>query len=105
MKKVLCNKLSLFFGLILFSDLSFSQDFTWMKGSGAINQTGIYGTINVPSATTNPGGRRSSVSWKDASGNFWLFGGEGFDKFGAFGLLNDLWKYDVVTTMWTWVSG
>jgi len=33
------------------------------------------------------------VSWSDASGNLWLFGGEGFDSTGTEGTLNDLWEY------------
>jgi len=34
------------------------------------------------------------VNWTDASGNFWLFGGNGFDSAGTQGYLNDLWKYE-----------
>jgi hypothetical protein len=41
---------------------------------------GIYGTQGVPSTTNTPGCRRLSISWKDANGNFWLFGGEGYDS-------------------------
>jgi N-acetylneuraminic acid mutarotase len=33
-------------------------------------------------------------SWIDASGNLWLFGGNGYDSTGNFGYLNDLWQYD-----------
>ena len=37
--------------------------------------------------------RESAVTWTDASGNLWLFGGEGYDSTGKEGILNDLWKY------------
>jgi hypothetical protein len=39
----------------------------------------------------------------DASGNFWLQGGQVFDPMGNPGFLNDLWEYSA--GQWTWVSG
>ena len=50
-----------------------------------------------------PGARHTPVSWKDVSGDFWLFGGYGFSGDGGLGRLNDLWKWD--GTSWTWMSG
>jgi N-acetylneuraminic acid mutarotase len=38
-------------------------------------------------------------------GNFWLFGGYGFDSTGAQGGLNDLWEFNPTSNQWTWVSG
>jgi hypothetical protein len=52
-----------------------------------------------------PGARRFAVSWKDNSGNSWLFGGSGYDSAGNFGTLNDLWKFEPVLKRWTWMSG
>ncbi len=52
-----------------------------------------------------PGGRQQSVSWIDANGNFWMFGGYNFDQNGMPQALNDLWEYNVTTKQWTWVSG
>ncbi len=52
-----------------------------------------------------PGARAASVSWTDTDGNFWLFGGTGFAQAGSLNELNDLWKYDPVSNMWTWESG
>ena len=41
-----------------------------------------------------PGARWGSVSWTDiATGNFYLFGGQGHAASGHGGLLNDLWKF------------
>ncbi len=76
-----------------------SGDWTWVSGGNLINQTGVY---TAPSGNV-PGGRSGSVSWIDASGNFWLFGGYGIDSTGSGGWLNDLWKFDGAN--WTWVSG
>jgi hypothetical protein len=43
--------------------------------------------------------------WGDNAGSIWLYGGNGYDASGAFGNLNDLWKYDIGADTWTWVSG
>lgn len=34
-----------------------------------------------------------------------MFGGNGYDAHGERGLLNDLWKYDLASGWWTWMSG
>ena len=99
MKKIFLSILFLF----LFS-AGFSQDWTWMKGNNIINDWGTYGTMGVPSATANPGSRHAGATWVDAAGNFWLFGGETYDA-GGNGYLNDLWKYDLPSGIWTWVKG
>jgi len=46
----------------------------------------------VASASNIPGARWGANSWVDASGNFWIFGGLGFDSTDTNGLLNDLWN-------------
>jgi len=76
---------------------------SWMGGSIFANQIGEYGTLGMSSANNIPGARRASVTWTDASGNFWLFGGEGYDVAGRIGQLSDLWKYS--NGEWTWVGG
>lgn len=92
-----------------FSDLwkfnPITNNWTWMKGSNPINAAGNYGIKGVASATNSPGARMESASWVDNNGNFWLFGGEGLDGTGAEGMLNDLWKYDIGTNTWVWISG
>lgn len=83
-----------------------SGQWTWVSGSNTINQNGNYGTKGVVASTNMPGARQASVNWKDQSGNFWLFGGDGFDATGTSNnYLNDLWKYDVTTNNWVWLSG
>lgn len=84
---------------------SFSQDWTWMKANNIINDWGTYGTMGVPTASTNPGSRHGGAFWTDATGKFWLFGGEGLPAVGTSGWLNDLWKYDPLTNEWTWMKG
>lgn len=83
------------------------SQWTWVGGSysGAVNEPGYYGTMGTAAAINTPGARRAAASWTDSSGNFWLFGGIGFDANGNFGLLDDLWEFSPSTKMWTWVSG
>jgi N-acetylneuraminic acid mutarotase len=80
-------------------------NWTWVAGPSTFNTSGIgvYGTKGVPAAANNPGGRSGSASWIDAAGNFWLFGGNGYDGGGSSGLLNDLWKWN--GSQWTWIAG
>jgi hypothetical protein len=78
-------------------------EWTWMSGSNVLNQTGTYGAEGTPAPGNVPGARDSAVSWIDASGNLWLFGGYGYDSTGAQGYLNDLWEYS--NGEWTWMSG
>jgi N-acetylneuraminic acid mutarotase len=80
----------------------------WVDGSNIGGQPGLYGTKGTPAAGDIPGGHDSAVSWMDAAGNFWFFGGEGYGSRTnpeVFGDLNDLWKYDPSTNTWTWMSG
>jgi N-acetylneuraminic acid mutarotase len=80
---------------------------TWMKGSNSAGGSGVYGTMGVAAAANVPGARSGSLTWVDASGNFWLFGGYGYDDGTNFysDELNDLWKYNPTTNQWTWISG
>lgn len=79
------------------------KTWTWVSGDSRADQPGAYGTPKVAAKSNVPGGRCNSVSWKDSRGNLWLFGGWGYDGSGAFGCLNDLWKFD--GAVWTWISG
>lgn len=76
---------------------------TWMGGTNAINQPGVYGSLGTAAPANIPGARFFASAWTDTSGNFWLFGGVGFDSAGQWGELNDLWKYS--GGQWTWVGG
>ena len=81
-------------------------EWTWVSGSDIRDQAGTYGTKGAAAPANVPGARDASTSWLDATGRFWLFGGEGYgvSALGK-GQLNDLWMYDPATNQWTWVSG
>jgi hypothetical protein len=74
---------------------------SWQSSSvsTAVDQAGIY----PPNANPYPGARVNAVSWTDAAGNFWLFGGFGKDSAGTLGFLNDLWEY--TGGKWNFISG
>jgi N-acetylneuraminic acid mutarotase len=86
------------------------EEWAWIGGNSTVpgpNQgwPGIYGTLAVPGSGNFPGAREASVSWTDKSGNFWLFGGIGFDSAGNNGTLNDLWEFTPATQEWVWMGG
>ena len=82
-----------------------TDQWTWVSGDNTVDNNGVYGTKGTAAATNKPGGRYFSTGWKDASGNFWIFGGGGYAASGGTGYLNDLFKYNPTTNQWTWVSG
>ena len=76
---------------------------TWVSGSDVIDQAGSYGAQGTAAVANVPGARNNSISWTDAVGDLWLFGGFGYDSAGTVNRLNDLWRYDGAD--WIWVSG
>lgn len=78
------------------------NEWSWMGGSNLSNQPGTYGTQGTPAPGNIPGPRTVAGTSMDATGNVWLFGGFGGDSTGAWGSLDDLWKYS--GGEWTWIS-
>lgn len=75
---------------------------TWVAGFNTINAAGNYGTTST-TAVRIPGARSGASVATDASGNLWLFGGNGYDVAGKRGALNDAWEY--LGGQWIWISG
>ncbi len=80
-------------------------EWTWEAGAAAVGASGVYGTLAAGASANVPGARESAGSWTDASSNFWLFGGVGYDATGSTGYLNDLWQFNPATSEWTWFGG
>lgn len=76
---------------------------TWLGGSKTLNAVPNHGTKGVAASTNTPGSRSRAVTWRDASGNLWLFGGFAGSPDNIAPFMNDLWKFD--GTNWTWVTG
>ena len=93
--------------------LGSAGQWTWQSGANTIDsnggQPGNYGFRGTTASSNVPGARFSPSAWVDPSGNFWIFGGQGYDWTDTTGLLNDLWKYTPGTTgdpgKWTWMGG
>jgi len=67
---------------------------TYVAGYSAFPGTTPTGSEwRSPASPTMPGGREGAASWTDSSGDFWLFGGKGWDVNGNYGELNDLWEF------------
>ena len=87
-----------------------TNQWTWMGGSSAVSckycgPPGVYGTLGVSGNSNVPGGRSAASSWTDMGGNFWLFGGSGYDSTDTGNFLNDLWEYSPSAGEWTWMGG
>jgi len=81
-----------------------TNSWTWMNGSNVTGASPVYGIKCVTDSLNDPGTRyENRVSWTDASGNFWTFGGNRGSLVTNYN--NDLWKYCVATNQWTWISG
>ena len=84
-------------------DVSTNQ-WTWMKGVNSYNSWGSYGSRGVPHPNNQPPGLSYVSTFSDNNGNLWMFGGT-FAAHSSYGLSDDLWKYDVKSNLWTWISG
>jgi N-acetylneuraminic acid mutarotase len=86
-----------------------TSQWAWMGGSSKVGphdgQSGVYGTLGTPAAGNTPGGLFAPSSWTDDSGNFWLFGGQGYDGNGNFHELNGLWEFNAAAAEWAWMGG
>lgn len=68
------------------------------------NEHGTYGIKNEENPLHRPGSRREAVQWT-LNGTVYMFGGFGFAKNGDPGFLNDIWRFNYTTELWTWISG
>ncbi len=74
-----------------------TNEWTWVKGPGSAGNAAVFGTKGVGNIANTPGQRTYGVAtWVDTTGNFWLFSGKS---------TSDLWKYDIGSNEWTWMSG
>ncbi|MGL4598835.1 MAG: kelch repeat-containing protein [Bacteroidia bacterium] len=74
-----------------------TNEWTWMGGSTSNGSLGNFGVFQVTALANWPPSRsESTVGWKDAQGNLWLYGGSDYD---------DVWKYDMAINQWTWMAG
>jgi hypothetical protein len=81
-----------------------TNTWTWIKGSNTGNAYATTGTQGVGASGNTPGGHHYSPITKDKDGNGWLMYGYGYNA-STVGLLNDVWKFDVTTGNWIFITG
>lgn len=81
------------------------NEWVWMGGSQIANEISEYGVKGISSSENKPGARENHEMWADSEGNIWIFGGYGPDAENNLGYLNDLWKFNISSGEWTWISG
>jgi N-acetylneuraminic acid mutarotase len=89
-----------------------TSEWTWMGGpdepTGCLTDItydvticagwpGVFAKRHAPDASNLPGSRGATATWTDQNGDFWLFGGFGYDVTGNQADLSDLWKFQPST--------
>ena len=83
-----------------------TDQWAWIGGpEDKANQPGIYGARGTAAPDNIPGARSGAITWTDANGNLWLFGGSIYTPNGLFEYFNDLWEYSPSANEWRWISG
>jgi gliding motility-associated-like protein len=91
--------------LLVVQSVSGQNQWAWMNGDKSANVVSNYGFPGKAAASNMPGSRTGAATWTDKDGNLWLFGGNGKGEGSKSGYLNDLWKYDPSSGLWTWIGG
>ncbi len=72
---------------------------------GTLDFAGNFGTMGVESSENKPPALENAITWTDSNNNLWMFGGlllsYGTNNY----ISNALWKYNISTGNWTWISG
>jgi len=84
-----------------------TQMWAWIGGTTytAVNISAVAGGSGVESASYHPGGIYGFGMWYDKHGYIWAMGGYGVSTTGTTGTLNNLWRYNIATKQWAWISG
>lgn len=82
-----------------------THQWAWMAGSKYVNERAYFDSFGVFHSGNTPGARNGAVSFTDKSGNFWLFGGYGYDAVSSEGFLCDIWEFNPSTRQWAWMGG
>jgi N-acetylneuraminic acid mutarotase len=72
--------------------------------SGVSHSSDIYASRSAVAHQT-PGARQGAASFADGAGNFWLFGGTGYDSAHNACSFSDLWRLAMDSNRWTLIAG
>ena len=84
-----------------------TTSWTFLGGGTTSNQAGSSQLVPFQSgAAVFPSSRESAAMIFSArTGSLWIFGGQGLDSSGVNGQTNDLWTFDLTTSIYTYISG
>ncbi len=83
-----------------------TMQWAWMGGSQIANDPGNFGTLGVPAPTNLPVSGSCYTKWINPAGTeLWLFARSNGTPNAIFTFYNDVWRYDIASKMWTWMSG
>jgi gliding motility-associated-like protein len=81
------------------------NQWAWVEGTPASSFVPpVYGIQDVSSPLNTPGSRNVYCSWKSSIDELYFYGNGDFSGAVA-GTYCDLWKYNIGTGEWTWMSG
>jgi hypothetical protein len=92
----------LIFTLLSINGYAQMGEWTWMNGDSTANSLGHYGTQGVFDSLNTPPGLYEACEWTDKQGNFWLFGGVGYNQATCY---SDLWEFNPLINQWAWIKG
>lgn len=73
--------------------------------SGSVDFAGNFGIIGVESSINKPPALENAITWTDNNNNLWMFGGLLLSYHTNNYKSNALWRYNISTGNWTWMSG
>jgi N-acetylneuraminic acid mutarotase len=79
-----------------------TKQWTWSSGSSTSPGIGSMGSKGVADPTNSPPPRAAQQQWIGKDGNLYMYGG--FSQ-PCPGSRSDMWKYDLTTRQWVWLSG
>ena len=79
-----------------------TNNWTWEKGTGVPDDTGVYGVQAVPAQNNIPPAMiHITATWVDHNGDLWLYGGNCY----YYNYSATMWRYNIASNMWTWMQG
>src|SRR5690242_20088698 len=79
---------------------SFALNWTWLNGPASV-PCPAYGTQGYESASSYPGARAFSGCFTNDSGYVFAYAGMRSN----YTVYADLWRFSMVSHLWTWISG
>ena len=77
----------------------------WMWANGNSSSPNGFGQAGIANPLNTPGQSYARNTWTDLDGNLWTYGGGHTSPASTNSVGSDLWKYDIITNQWSFISG